>query len=288
MVIAAVLTAELVAGAAMVAPAIDDPATLAQSEVAVERRLVPVSLGGARTDALLSRVSGQFSGAVAAVERFWGTDWQREIMVVASGSDAQFVAEAGLDPRRRWSDIAAVTVADDVDPVRRVVGGQRIVLAPGAAEMSDPALRIVLGHELFHLAARADTALDAPRWLTEGVADFVARAPAPLPPWAAANTELPSDAALETEGPKRSAAYDRAWWFARFVADSYGGDALRRLYLKACGPGQDGRAVGLPDSVGPVLGTDMAALRDGWARWLTRGGSPVNVSGDGSNPPAHQ
>ncbi|EUA23932.1 peptidase MA superfamily protein [Mycobacterium xenopi 4042] len=38
----------------------------------------------------------------------------------------------------------------------------------GAAAMSDAALRIVLRHELFHYAARADTALDAPRWLTEG------------------------------------------------------------------------------------------------------------------------
>lgn len=34
--------------------------------------------------------------------------------------------------------------------------------------MSATALRIVLTHELFHYAARVDTALDAPRWLTEG------------------------------------------------------------------------------------------------------------------------
>jgi len=34
--------------------------------------------------------------------------------------------------------------------------------------MSDSALRIVLTHELFHYAARVETALDAPHWLTEG------------------------------------------------------------------------------------------------------------------------
>ena len=55
------------------------------------------------------------------------------------------------------------------------------MFAPGAAAMSDASLRIVLRHELFHFASRADTAADAPRWLTEGVADFVGRPPAPRP-----------------------------------------------------------------------------------------------------------
>jgi hypothetical protein len=130
------------------------------------------------------------SAAVDAVERFWGTDWGHgddpEITVVATDSEAQFLNDAHLDTRRQWADIAAVSVADEVDFVGRVTSGQRIVFATGASAMNDSALRIVLTHELFHLVARADTALDAPRWLTEGVADFVARPPAPLPAGAAA------------------------------------------------------------------------------------------------------
>jgi hypothetical protein len=59
--------------------------------------------------------------------------------------------------------------------VHHTATGQRIVFAPGASDMSDDALRIVLRHELFHFVSRAQTALDAPRWLTEGVADFVGR-----------------------------------------------------------------------------------------------------------------
>ena len=96
----------------------------------------------------------------------------------------------------------------------------------------------MLTHELFHYAARADTALDAPRWLTEGVADFVARPPAPVPADALpVPLTLPSDADLDTPGPQRSLAYDRAWWFARFVADTYGAPKLRELYLATCGVG---------------------------------------------------
>lgn len=186
--------------------------------------------------------------------------------MIATDSQTQFVAQAGLDPTRQWADIAAVSVADEVDFAHHHASGQRMVFAPGAVNMSAQSLRIVLTHELFHLAARADTALDAPRWLVEGVADFVARPPDPLPPNAAADTTLPTDADLDVAGPQRERGYDRAWWFARFVAGSYGTDGLRRLYVAACGPGHSDFAT----AVRSALGTNLAVLRARWAQWLTR------------------
>ncbi|MGY4708979.1 hypothetical protein ACXDF8_05345 [Mycolicibacterium sp. CBM1] len=225
-----------------------------------------ISLGGTRTDDLLTRIMSEMGGAVEAVERFWGTDWDHEIVVIATDSEPQFVAQAGLDPNGRWSDIAAVSVADGIDFARHHADGQRIVVAPGASRISDASLRIVVTHELFHLAARADTALDAPRWLVEGTADFVARPPTPLPAAAAAQTTLPSSAELDEFGPQRAMGYDRAWWFARFVADDYGVDGLRRLYVAACGPGHGDFAT----AVQRALNTDLADLRARWARWLTR------------------
>ena len=225
-----------------------------------------VSPGGPGTDPLLARVASAIEGAVVAVEQFWGTDWQRNIVVEATESDTQFATRAHLDPNRQWTDIAAVAVADQVDPVGRTASGQRIVLAPGAAGMSDEALRIVLTHELFHFAARADTALDAPRWLTEGVADFVARRPEPIPADAATDAALPSDPELDSPGPQRSAGYDRAWWFARFIGDEFGVDGLRRLYRQACGP-EHGDFAGAVDK---ALGIDMTALQMRWGQWLAK------------------
>jgi len=225
-----------------------------------------ISLGGARTDVLLTRIGGDIGPAVAAVEKFWGTDWDHEIVVVATANQTQFVADAGLDPDRQWADIAAVAVADHVDLDHHQASGQRIVFAPGAWAMGDSALRIVLTHELFHFAARTGTALDAPRWLVEGVADFVARPPTPLPPDAAASVALPTDADLDVAGPDRSRGYDRAWWFARFAADTYGVETLHSLYVHACGPGHGDLAMAVQQS----LGIDLAGLRARWARWLTR------------------
>jgi len=223
-------------------------------------------LGGSSAEALLARVSANIGAAVAAVEAFWGTDWPHRITVTATGTDWQFAALASGDPGvggvAEWSDIAAVAVADSVDRGRRVVTGQQVVFAPGAADMSISSLRIVLTHELFHYAARIDTAADAPRWLTEGVADYVARsAPAGDPP--SLPMELPTDADLTAAGPERAAAYDRAWWFARYVAERYGADALRRLYLAACGPDHGDVAT----AVHRTLGSTLPDVLADWGRW---------------------
>ncbi|WP_246398836.1 hypothetical protein [Mycobacterium vicinigordonae] len=229
-----------------------------------DRAVRLINRGGSSTDGLLSRVAANLPAAISAVVGFWGTDWSREVIIAATDSDEQFRAAAADDPASQRADIAAVTVAQRVDFGRRTVVGARIVLAPGADAMSPGALRIVLTHELFHYAARADTAADAPRWLTEGVADFVAR-PQRAVPAAARSTLLflPSDAELDSDEPELSLAYDRAWWFARFVADTYGAAKLHELYVSACGV----RHAEVATAVRDVLGIDSARLLTRWQQW---------------------
>lgn len=227
------------------------------------RTVTLLSLGGPETDALLRRVADDIGPAVKAVETFWGTDWSHDIVVLATANQAQFAAQAGAGGGAR-ADTAAVAVADSVDPATRTVTGQRVVLAPGAAAMNPADLRIVLAHELFHYASRADTALDAPRWLTEGVADYVGR-PAPAHPVTGIGDghTLPSDAEFTGSPEQLSAAYDRAWLFARFVADRYGPPALRRLYLRVCGVGH----ADVPTALREVLGERPDAVLARWRQW---------------------
>ncbi|WP_191498447.1 hypothetical protein [Mycobacterium simulans] len=239
------------------------PIDTTQTLVVGDRTVRLVSVGGSGAERLLSRVAANIGAAIDKVVAFWGVDWPHEISVAAAGSREQFLTAVGGGPASQWADIAAVAVADSVDPSRRVAVGQRIVFAPGADNMSDDALRIVLAHELFRYAARVDTALDAPQWLTEGVADFVAR-PNTAPP-ADAAPSLPSDNDLNAPGPERSRAYDRAWWFARFVADTYGTATLRAFYIAACGVGRSELATAVRD----VLGTDVPGLLVRWQQWLT-------------------
>jgi hypothetical protein len=108
---------------------------------------------------------------------------------------------------------------------------------------------------------------DAPRWLTEGIADFVGRPPTPKPGPDRVDVlaQLPSDVELGTPGAVRSLAYDRAWWFSRFVASRYGTEALRTLYVKACGVGHPAPAAAIADT----LGTDMPKVLAAWRAWLS-------------------
>lgn len=214
------------------------------------RTALLLALGGPQSSALLDRLGPELGAAADAVTTFWGPDWPRDIEIAVAGSDEQFRVLAG-----GAADIAATTTR------------QRIMFAPGAAGMSPAALRIVLRHELFHYAARSRTAADAPRWLTEGVADYVGRPPAPVPGPSRAGelAQLPTDADLDTPGAARSLAYDRAWWFSRYVADAYGIGKLRELYLRACEPGHPDVATALRET----LGADLDAVVAGWHRWLT-------------------
>lgn len=263
--LAGALVAELLAASAVIAAPKTPVADT--SAAAVARSARPVNLAGADGAALLRRVDAAMGSAIADVERFWDADWPAEIVVVATDTAARFAEQADLDRGHRWDDIAAVAVADTLDTGSRRASGQRIVLAPGASGMSEESLRIVLTHELFHLAARVETAVDAPRWITEGVADFVARRPAPLPPPDERGpASLPRDSDLDVAGPARSAGYDRAWWFARFVAEEYGTDGLRRFYRAACGPGHRGLGAAAREG----LGEDLAAVARKWERWLAR------------------
>ena len=206
-----------------------------------------IGLGGEGTASLLARIAGEMNGAAQAVTTFWGPDWPRDIVIVAAGTDAEFGTLAG-----GGADTAATTTA------------QRIMFAPGATGMSAASLRIVLRHELFHYASRAVTAADAPRWLVEGVADFVGRPPTPRP-HGAALAQLPTDAELSAAGPAASLAYDRAWWFSRFVADVYGTGTLRALYVRACGPGHPDAATAVRDT----LGADLSTVLVRWRQWLS-------------------
>src|SRR5690349_11360569 len=162
-----------------VAPAVSAPDPVTSVVLPDGRTAQLLGLGGERSATLLGRLDVELGTAAAGVTAFWGPDWPHNVVIVVAGTDDQFRVLAG-----GGNDIAATTTA------------QRIVFAPGAADMSRTALRIVLRHELFHYASRARTAADAPRWLTEGVADYVGR-PAqarPGPTRAAELAELPTDA----------------------------------------------------------------------------------------------
>ncbi len=147
-------------------------------------------------------------------------------------------------------------------PCRSLVAlvGQRIVFAPGAAHMSNGATGSV--GPGFSLCGRADTA-----WMhLDGWPRVAIRCQAQDPAARrCVSVALPlpkSDTDLQTlREPQRSLAYDRAWWFAQFVAAAYGTAKLRELYIwPTCGVGH---STWLPPPTTSSALTPLACSRAG-------------------------
>ena len=169
--------------------------------------------------------------------------------------------------------------------VRRLAGGdpdtaatttaERIMFAPGAAADERCLVTNRVAPRAFplrgarrHRRRRTALAHRGRRRLRRPAADTAARGCRRTVPGAVG---LPTDA--ELNGPHRSLAYDRAWWFSRFVADAYGTAALRSLYLRACGHGHPDLAAAVRDT----LGTDLAGVLTRWRQWGEQG-APAAMS----------
>lgn len=221
------------------------------------------------------RVAGLLPGSIDAVTSFWGQGWARRAAVEVTSAPEVFGALARS--QGTTADAAAAAVYAHLDPGAKTATGQRVLLAPTAADLPVPTLAEVMRHELTHIATRADTAPAAPAWITEGVAEYVGRKGtyvrlADAAPDLASEVTArhlpdgpPADADFAVDGPRSALAYETAWSLAAFVADKYGEARLRSLYrsVAAVGPQRQDAAI----SAG--LGIDRARLVGQWRSWLT-------------------
>src|SRR5262249_39729985 len=121
------------------------------------------------SEAMADRLRTELDPAVSAVTALWGPGWAQRVALVLPDSPEEMRSLGGPN-----FAVVAVAVADRVDTERHTVAGQRVVLSPnGSRALSIPSLRIVLRHEITHVAARADTVDGSPMWLLEGFADYV-------------------------------------------------------------------------------------------------------------------
>lgn len=228
------------------------------------------------TDGTVDRTRNVLRQSVSAVTAFWGPQWPRRAVVVATATPEEFAAIAHSSPTDT-SSAAAATVFDRVDG--DTVVGQRVVLAPAAQELPQPALAVVLRHELTHVAARSVTAKDAPLWITEGVAEYVGRKGTYVrlddaaPDLAAAvragqsPNALPSDQEFDVASDRSALAYQTAWALAAYVADRYGEVRLKALYRGVAASGDAGRQ---DNAIVTALGVDRNRLIAEWRGWLAQ------------------
>lgn len=227
---------------------------------------------------MVDRLVRELDSSVQAVSALWPTKWSQRVALMLPDSPGEMRALVG--PDFPVESVVAVAVADRVDNATRTVAGQRVVLSPsGVRALSIASLRVVLRHEITHLAARADTVDGSPTWLLEGFADYVGYRDSGVTLAEGAPdlakrvrqgdgpTALPEDRAFRSRGPDLDLAYQQSWSLARYVADHWGEKTLIEMYrvLAAAGPAS---ASETDDMLREVLGSDRAALVEGWQSYL--------------------
>jgi hypothetical protein len=230
------------------------------------------------SEPMVERLSRELDSSVAAVSAIWGTGWAQRVALMLPDTLDEMRNLVG--PGFPVEPVVAVSVADRVDSEGHSVAGQRVVLNPmGSRALSVASLRVVLRHEMTHVAARADTVDGSPMWLLEGFADYVGYrdsgitlaqgAPnlADLVKRDGPPRSLPEDKDFRTRGRDLDLAYQQAWSVARYVAEKMDEDTLISLYRRLAGAGPV--SAGETDELlREVIGTDRAGLIAGWRQYL--------------------
>ena len=246
-------------------PAIEDLPDL--QVVRTERSLVagPVSL-----DVLRARLADVELGQdqVAAVLG----RWVPAVVIVSATAEqsgrllgAAVAPSLSAGPGQAVSDgqLAATTHGDRA-PASPALA-DRVILDPvGLAQLTAAGRRVVLTHELTHVAVRASTLHDVPLWLSEGFAEWVAFRAERLDPRvvaarlldrvrrSGAPTSLPSPADFAGATGDPATAYQASWLAAaRIAADAGESGLVRIVHLM-------GGVVGEVPSSAPPVALDRA------------------------------
>jgi hypothetical protein len=171
--------------------------------------------------------------AVRRVTSFWGTDWSSHVVIVTPSTSQQFARLLSRSVDDGLDQVAAITQGV-IEPGRRAQG-DRVVINPDAFTALQPlGRRVVITHELTHVAARSSTTSPAPIWLTEGMADYIgysglklsrARVASELMAQVRAGkgpSTLPTNADFDPSRTKIAPSYSSAWLAVTRLVDLYG------------------------------------------------------------------
>jgi hypothetical protein len=228
---------------------------------------------GAATAAVLRGYAREADRSVRDVRAVWKRDWSRRPVIIVPRTQADMARVIGTTAEG-LEQIAAVTTGySESGPTL----GDRVVINPAAwRDLVDLGRRVVMTHEVTHLATRAATHASVPIWMSEGFADYVAYDSVDLPPEEVADDLL--DSVRDGKGPKElpreidfdpkagniTHGYEGAWLATQMIADRYGERKLIELYVAMADPAGDAPE----DDIRAVLGVSEQKLVKDWRAYL--------------------
>lgn len=199
-------------------------------------------LGHPSSRSLLPGIAAEVVSDIPRVSKVWGTGWSQRAVVLVPQTQHELGAVVG--DYGNLKHIAAVASAEvNVGSGRPNPVGDRIAINPfNWPKLSDLGRRIVLTHELTHVATRTVTSAATPTWLAEGFADYVGYQDTGIPvPFIAQDLArdvraghepkaLPASGQFAGTSVRLSQAYEGAWLACQLIAHDYGQPVLVRFY----------------------------------------------------------
>ncbi len=241
---------------------------------------------GNAPEARMRDYSATADSAVRRVTGVWGKNWNSHVVILTPSTTGEFArllfrsSDDGLD------QVAAITQGV-IEPGQRAEG-DRVVINPKAFTALQPiGRRVVITHELTHVAARSSTTRQVPIWLSEGMADFVGYSGLDLPRARVAADllvlvrqgkgpkALPTEADFDPAKSKIAPFYSASWLAVSHLIDIYGQAKVVGFYRSIAGGLAVKQAVGLdPSAIAAQafpksFGVTQAQFVTGWEHYLT-------------------
>jgi hypothetical protein len=235
---------------------------------------------GTASTATLEEFAAAGDQAVDRITEVWGRRWSRHAVLIVPRTQKE-MGKLLQRPQEGLSQIAAVTTGELAHGDHGVARSDRVVINPDAFHrLGSSGRRVVLAHEMTHVAVRSSTTAPVPIWLSEGFADYVGYQDVGLSRRAIAADVLAL--VRRGDGPRAlpgvddfdptkttiAPAYSGAWLACRLIADRYGQSTLVRLYRQiadtpvgSAGPDPDAATQAAFER---VLGTSVTAFTAAW------------------------
>jgi hypothetical protein len=247
--------------------------------VAVLRGRSCIVLGHPGSRSLMRRVATAIDAAVPRVTDVWGRAWSQRVVALVPSSQDELSRVVG--GHGDYSQIAAVATAEltDANTGYQPVGDRIVINPPNFTKLGTLGRRVVLTHEVTHVATRGASGPAAPAWLVEGFADYVGYKGLRIPYTVSASElrdsvrrgrlprTLPSDGDFDGGNKDLAEVYEQAWLAVSLLAEQHGRSGLLRFYRTVGRVGAPATAV--DDAFRSLWGTDVAAFTASWRRDLS-------------------
>ncbi|RAJ65441.1 hypothetical protein K378_03056 [Streptomyces sp. Amel2xB2] len=250
-----------------------------QGEIGVVRGKQSLVLGADRSRGALKALARSADRAVAQVDREWPQSWPHRV-VVESPSSVRDMARILDAPSASYEGIAAVTTGEAGENTD--APADRIVVNPEAyGALSGEGQQVVVTHETVHVASRTHTSRATPLWLSEGFADWVAYGATDRKPTEAAAElvraagerklprQLPTDRDFRfgSEPESLGRAYESGWLACRLIAEEWGKERLKNLYLRI-GSSQKRQSAAVDEAMRGELGLGTEEFTERWRSYV--------------------